>query len=149
MFVDLAPLATTPTMVSTPALYVPIRSMEPLAPATDLCQILYKVLTPYVPETWRRALLDVGILQNYPNLIHDLEFSSPIGNPPSIGFTFIPKNLPSGEINPNYITNLIAEEVAAGYIDGPYSVEEAHVIYGGHFRMCPLGLMEKPGSVDL
>jgi len=102
-----------------------------------------------MPEAWRRALLDADISQNYPNLIHDLEFGSPIGNPPSIDFTFIPKNLPSANINPVYITNLIAEEVSAGRMDGPFSIEEVHIIYGGHFRTCPLGLVEKPGSVDL
>jgi len=45
--------------------------------------------------------------------------------------------------------NLIAEEVAVGCMDIPYSVEEACVIYGGHFHTCPLGLVEKPGSADL
>ena len=34
-------------------------------------------------------------------------------------------------------------------MDGPLSIEEAHVIYGGHFHTCPLGLVEKPGSLDL
>ena len=150
MLVDPAPLATTPIRVTTPALSVLIQNMECLlAPITDLHQILYKVVTPYILEAWRWALLDAGILQDSPTLIHDLKFSSPIGNPPSISFTFIPKNLPSAEINPNYIMNLIAEEVAVGRMDGPYSVEEAHVIYGGHFHMCPLGLVEKPGSADL
>jgi len=33
-------------------------------------------------------------------------------------------------------------------MDGPFSIKEAHIIYGGHFRTCPLGLVEKPGSVD-
>jgi len=45
--------------------------------------------------------------------------------------------------------NLIAEEVLAGCMDGPFSIEEAHIIYGRHFRTCPLGLVEKPGLVDL
>ena len=89
------------------------------------------------------------ILQDYPKLIHDLKFGSPISNPPSISFTFIPKNLPSAEINHDYIMNLIAKEVSAGCMDGPYLVGEAHVIYGSHFHTCPLGLVERPGSVDL
>jgi len=56
----------------------------------------------------------------------------------------IPKNLPSAEIN--YITKLIMEEVLAGHMDGLFSIK-AHFIYGGHFHTCPLGLVEKPGSV--
>ena len=149
MYEDLATLATIPSMANIHAPSVPIQSMEhPLAPVTDLLQVLYKVVTPYVPKAWRQALLDADIVQNYPNLIHDLEFGSPISNPPSLDFTFIPKNLPSAELNPDYISNLIAEEVLAGCMDGPFSIEEAHIIYGGHFRTCPLGLVEKPGSVD-
>src|SRR5882724_3314660 len=83
MLVDPAPLATTPIRVTTPALSVLIQNMECLlAPITDLHQILYKVVTPYILEAWRWALLDAGILQDSPTLIHDLKFSSPIGNPP-------------------------------------------------------------------
>src|SRR5882724_6688523 len=81
--------------------------------------------------------------------MHDLELGSPISNPPSLYFTFIPKNLASTEINPDYISNLIAGEVTAGHMDGPYSIDNVHLIYGGHFHTCPLGLVEKPGSVDL
>ena len=145
-----AAITTSPCMVNIVAPSAPILNTErPVAPVTDFHQILYKVITPYVPEAWRQALLDVGLTQDYPNLIHDLEFGSPIGNPPSIDFTFIPKNLLSADIMPDYITNLIAGEVLAGRMDRPFSVEEAHLIYGGHFRTCPLGLVEKPGSVDL
>ena len=45
--------------------------------------------------------------------------------------------------------NLINEEVATSRMDGPFTIEEAQCIYGGHFRMCPLGLVDKPGSADL
>jgi len=34
-------------------------------------------------------------------------------------------------------------------MDGPFTIEQAHTIYGGHFRTCPLGLVEKPGSLAL
>jgi len=46
-----------------------------LAPITDLLQVLYKVVTPYILEAWRQALLDVDIVQNYPNLIHDIDLA--------------------------------------------------------------------------
>ena len=94
-------------------------------------------------------LLDAGLTLCYPNLIHDLSFGSPIGNPPPIKYTFIPDNLPSAKIQPKYITNLINEEVAAGCMDGSFTTAEAHSIYGGQFQTCPLGLVEKPGSMSL
>ena len=119
------------------------------APAIDPSSILYKVVTPYRPEVWKQALIDMDLIHIYPKLVHDLTHGSPIGNPPPIHFTFIPKNLPSANIQSEYISNLIAEEVAAGRMDGPYTIEQAHVIYGGHFRTCPLGLVEKPGSSAL
>ena len=122
---------------------------QPHAPGTDLAKILYKVVTPYISSAWRQALFDANITHKYPNLVHDLSFGSPIGNLPPIDFTFIPNNLPSTNIQPEYITNLITEEVAASCMDGPFTIEEAHYIYGGHFQTCPLGLVEKPGSADL
>ena len=84
----------------------------------------------------------------YPNLVHNLNHGSPIGNPPPICITFL-KNLPSANIQPSYISNIITGEVATGGMDGPYTIEQAHVIYQGHFHMCPLGLVEKPGSTAL
>jgi len=121
----------------------------PRVPEINLTSVLYKVVTPYISTAWSRALVDANLTDSYPNLVHDLSFGSPIGNPPLINFTFIPDNLPSAKIQPDYITNLINEEVAAGRMDGPFSIRQAHTIYGGHFRTCPLGLVEKPGSTDL
>jgi len=34
-------------------------------------------------------------------------------------------------------------------MDGPFTIEQAQCIYGGHFWTCPLGLVDKPGSLDL
>src|SRR5882724_4520343 len=45
--------------------------------------------------------------------------------------------------------NLINEEVATGRMDRPFTIEKAQFIYGGHFQMCPLGLVDKPSSQDL
>jgi len=87
-----ATMMPTLTMVDMLAPFVLIPNMVPQhAPKIDLHQILYKIVTPYVPEAWRQVLHNAGLTQNYPNLVHDLEFGSPFGNPPSIDFTFIPK----------------------------------------------------------
>jgi len=40
-------------------------------------------------------------------------------------------------------------EVAAGHINGPFTVAQAHTIFGGHFNTAPLGLIKKPGSTTL
>jgi len=63
MFEAPAVITDNPNMETTLAPYVPIPNMErPPALEINLCQLLYKVVTPYVPEAWRRELLDAGIL---------------------------------------------------------------------------------------
>ena len=48
---------------------------------------------------------------------------------------------------PEVISNEIAAELCAGHISGPFTVEEAHIIFDGHFHTSPLGLIEKvPGD---
>jgi len=43
----------------------------------------------------------------------------------------------------------LKDEVAASRIDGPFSIQDAHIIFDGHFRTAPLGFVEKPGSTAL
>jgi len=110
---------------------------------------LYKVITPYNPQAWQSASSKADITHLYPNLIHDLTHGSLISNPPLLQYMFILNNLPSANIQLQYITDLIMTEVTAGCMDGPFTIEQAHTIYGSHFRMCPLGLKEKHGSMAL
>jgi hypothetical protein len=76
-----------------------------------------------------------------------ITFGSPIGNPPPLLHTFIPKNLTSATLLPDIIENELLNETASGRMTGPFSVEEAHIIFNGHFRTSPVGLVEKvPGD---
>nr|GAT50782.1 reverse transcriptase [Mycena chlorophos] len=129
---------------STSAPFVPIFTTERRnALATDR----YRVVTPYRPAGWARALSECRLLDRYPNLIHDISFGAPIGNPPRPNFTFIPDNLKTTELNPSFIDDYISSEVRAGRMSGPYTREEAFALFGGHFRTSPLGLVEKePGG---
>jgi len=104
MSVDPAMTRTIPCMVSTFAPSVLIPNMQPLhVPEINLTSILYKVVTPYISTVWSRALVNVNLTDSYPNLVHDLSFGSPIGNPPPIDFTFIPNNLHSAKIQPDIL----------------------------------------------
>ena len=86
-------------LVDTHAPYAATPSMMCIhAPTIDSSCILYKVVTPYRPEAWKQALIDVDLMHIYPNLVHDLTHGSPIGNPPPICFNFIQKNLPLANI---------------------------------------------------
>jgi hypothetical protein len=113
---------------------------------TVLATDFKRVVTPYQAEGWYQALRDCQLLDRYPNLIHNIYYGSPIGNPPTPSSTFIPPNMTTTDLNPSFIDNYLAGEVAAGRMSGPYSIEEAHAFFGGHFRTAPLGLVEKePG----
>jgi hypothetical protein len=106
-----------------------------------------RVVTTYIPGAWTRALEECGLSQKYPFLVHDISFGSPIGNPPPLTYTFIPENMPSALEHPLVIEAFLDEERAAGRVSGPYTIEEAFVFFGGHFRTAPMGLVEKePGS---
>jgi len=115
------------------------------APGTDHPAVLYRTITPYNLYGWKLALSSSGLTCSFPNLVHDMTYRAPIGNPPPLTHTFIPHNLKSADIDPSYMDNFIQEELTAGHFDGPFSVEEAHEIFGGHFCMAPLGFVEKPG----
>ena len=110
---------------------------------------LYKVVIPYKLHMWGIALHEARLLYFFPNLIFDLTYGAPIGNPPPLMHTFIPDNLNSTELVLLYMDNFLASEVTAGQINSPFTVAQAHDIFGGHFYTALLGLVEKPGSTAL
>ena len=119
----------------------------PHVPETKSSRILYKTITPYNPFSWKHGLIECNLLSHYPNLICDIKYGSPIGNPPHLSETFIPNNLASVLNNPDFVFSSLAEETASGCMDGPFSIVEAHTIFKGHFCTSPLGVIEKPGSL--
>ena len=133
---------------STPAPSVVVQAMEPLtACETELHSVLYKHVTPYIPSAWGSALRIANISHLFPHLVHNLSYGSPIGDPPPLYSTFTPKNLPSSTILPDIIANEIRAELSAGRLSSPFTLDEAHIIFDGHFHTSPLGLVEKhPGD---
>jgi hypothetical protein len=140
-------LIPTPHMESTPACCMATMVIRPwLAPATELLDILYKVVSPYQPFAWQQALLKAKIHILYSNLVHDLTYGSPISNPLRLERTFILANLPSAKLNPTYVLQSLLNEVASGCMDGPFSIADAHRVFNGHFCTSPLSLVEKTSS---
>jgi len=111
----------------------------PAAPETEVSLCLYNIVTPYNLTAWGIALCEAGLLYTFLNLIFDLTYGAPIGNPPPRIHTFSPNNLRSAELDPLYMDEFLASKVAMGQIDGPFTVTQAHVVFGGHFRTAPLG----------
>ena len=114
---------------------------------TQWCNALetdYNRLTPYRVEGWVTALHQCNLQQKYPNLVHDLMYGSRIGIPPLLSHTFIPPNMTSANEHAEMVDQHFQDELNAGRMSGPYTVPEAMHLFHGHFRMAPIGLIEKP-----
>ncbi|TFY77144.1 hypothetical protein EWM64_g6870 [Hericium alpestre] len=106
-----------------------------------------RVVTPYSASGWEQALNRTGLSSKYPTLVHDLVYGAPIGNPPPLSHTFLPPNMPNALEHPSFIEDHIKEELDARRFSGPFSLTDAFLFFGGHFRTAPLGVVEKePGS---
>ena len=117
------------------------------APETSLQHTLYIHTTPYKPAAWLAALSSSNLLSSFPNLVHDLTYGSPIGNPPPLSKSFLLPNLSSANIHPSLIYQELLMEVAAGRMSGPFTITQATIIFDGPFQSSPVGLVEKiPGN---
>lgn len=104
----------------------------------------FKVVTTYRAGAWQRVLEDFNLTSRYPNLVHDIRYGSPIGNPPHLFKTFIPNNnMPSAIDHSDVIDKYISDEIVAGSVTGGLSIEDAHTFFGGHFRTAPMGVVEQ------
>ena len=88
-------------------------------------------------------------MHTFPNLVHVITYGTPISNLPLLTHKFIPVNMRSADIDPTYMDNFIQKELYANHFDGPFTVQEAHYIFDGHFCTAPLSFIEKPGSTAL
>jgi len=140
-----APILGLPMLSTTALSAQTLGTRHAAAPETNLASVLYKITTPYNSDGWVLALAHAGLSKKYPNLVNDIIYSSPIGNPPPLMHTFTPPNLPAN-LNPMYIDCELKTEVDAGRMSGPFSIEDVHLIFRGHFRTSPLSLVEKPGK---
>ena len=129
-----------PVTMPTVAPSAPPPSMERLS---ALATELDKCPTPYIAEGFRKALEDSFLMVKYPSLVHDLIHGSPIGAPAPLTHMTIMPNLMSARLQPDVVTGYITKEVVLGHMSGPFTLEETHHIFKGHFRTVPVGLVEK------
>src|SRR5882672_5641209 len=100
--------ATVPTLAPCAAMV----AMGPnIAPKTDLKKILYICTSPYNPTAWCDALINCNLNSFFPNLVHNLTYGSPIGNPPPLLSTFLPTNLSLADLHPALIDQELSNEV--------------------------------------
>src|SRR5882724_11913526 len=95
---------------------------------------------------WNDALSKCNLLSSFPNLIHDISYSSPIGYPPSLSSIFLPHNLSSAALYPDLIDKELETEVHTHCMSGPFTITKAISIFGSPFCSSPVGLVEKVTS---
>jgi len=113
------------------------------APEIDLVNTLYIHTMPYIAQAWHDALSQPKLLSSFPNLPHDIQYGSQIGNPPPLSKIFLLKNLSSANLHPEIIDNELLAEVAAGHMSGPFSIVQASIIFGDPFHSSPASLVEQ------
>src|SRR5882724_13612676 len=117
------------------------------APENSLESVLYIHTTPYVPSAWLDALSSSNLLTSFPNLVHNITYSSPFGNPHALSKCFSPPNLSSVNTLPCIIDQELLDKVSAWHMSGPFTLEKASIIFGTPFHSSPMGLVEKvPGD---
>ena len=104
---------------------------------------LDKLCTLYIAEGFWKALEGALLTVRYPSLVHDLIHGSPIGAPAPLTHTTVMPNLMSARLHPNMVAEYISEEVALRHMSGPFTLEETHLIFKGHFHTVLVGLVKK------
>jgi len=104
---------------------------------------LDKLPTPYIAKVFQKALKGALLTIRYPSLVNNLIHGSPIGVPTPLTHTTVMPNLMSAKLQPDVVADYIAEEVLLGHMSGPFTHEETHLIFKGHFHTVPVGLVEK------
>ena len=134
------------TTVTTSLIAAPYALIHPMVQTDVLVIEAHAVVTPYIALAWKEMLSRCDLTVKYPNLVHDIIYGSPIGNPPYLSNTFIPPNMRSANEHPQLIDEYLIEETNAGRMSRGLTVDQAIVFFGGHFRTAPIGVVEQDGK---
>ncbi|KAJ3563610.1 hypothetical protein NP233_g8831 [Leucocoprinus birnbaumii] len=135
-----------------PPLSSTVVSRPPFDPAIhNRSDLFNKIVTPYDANAFEYLLNKHGLTELYPHLVHNLRHGFPIGNMPPLEKTAIFKNHPSVEKHMDAVDAYLAEEVAAGRMNGPFSQQEVESALRGPFQSSPLIVavsVQAPGEPD-
>lgn len=84
------------------------------------------------------------LTNSYPNLCTNLHNGFPLGNMPLLAKTVIIPNHPSTHNYPDAVDEYLADEVAAGRMSGPFSLEDVEVALRGPVFVSPLIVAVQP-----
>jgi hypothetical protein len=102
----------------------------------------FPIVTPLNARHWQSAFEDLGILDQFLDVVNGIESGFPMHSSISIDSSRIFKNHNSAIQQPSIIEDMISSEVAAGRFVGPFSQSELENLIGP-FIAHPLGLAPK------
>ena len=105
----------------------------------------WPVTTPLRLERWRFHLDKCGIIDNFLDLLHDIEFGFSYKSSIQTSVTLIHPNMRSAQGKEEVIKKLIEKEIAAGRYKGLFTREEVEK-FVGPFIAHPLGIVQKDES---
>jgi hypothetical protein len=103
------------------------------------------VVTPLRVERFRSALEEAGGLGEFLDVINGLTYGFPMNSSLIVTSTRISPNYGSATEHPEIINTMIAKELAAGRLRGPFSQLELEALVGP-FLTHPLGVVPKPNG---
>ncbi|KAF7323828.1 hypothetical protein MKEN_00604100 [Mycena kentingensis (nom. inval.)] len=117
--------------------------------SVDDAEILNRVVTPYNADAFERALSDLNITDEFPQLVDNLRNGFPIGDLPELAFTSIIPNHSSVDKYPEAVQEYVEKELRLGRCSGPFTREEVERILCGPFRVSPLLVAASDQGPDL
>lgn len=109
-------------------------------------------VSPLLPDIFNDSLTIYGLHAKYPDLLRSLIHGFELGSPmPSVPFDtpYLPNNHYKTDAEEAFVTSYFEEQVSAGQMIGPYSIEDTCSILGvGAFYCSPIATVPKAGSEE-
>jgi hypothetical protein len=113
--------------------------------------IFLRIVHPYSIDAFDHFLSKHDLSFFYPLLLSNLRHGFPLGEMPPLTDTVIFNNHPSALLYPDAVNNYLIEELAAGRMSGPFSLQHAENVLRGAILCSPLLVSiqtQQPGMPD-
>ena len=125
--------------------YVPCAALVPTTPNTAPLYNFCRIVTPFIPDAWDKALHVSGLLSRFHDVPCSIRNGFDMGTSSTPLKTYVPSNHSSSLTHPEEIQSYIHTELSLGRYTGPFSRSKLEQLIGP-FRTSPLGVVPKPGT---
>ena len=113
--------------------------------------IFLRIVHPYDTDTFEHFLLKHHLTYIYSLLVQNLRYGFPLGDMPPLTDTVIFKNHSSTLLFPDTVNKYLTDELLAGRMSGPFSLQHVENILRGPIFCSPLLVsvqIQQPGTPD-